>query len=326
MNILYILGNGFDINLNIPTSYSEFYNFYRLKSSDNELIKSLKKEIILRGDLWSDLEEAFGLHTEKLKTRADFELVHDDLLDNMAEYLSNEEQKFDTTKLKSDLLNNYLINPEDYTVPGLKSQISEYKNRWKEYEWNIDVYTLNYTKIFEKILSREGSFYIGTHHNRNVKFRGIKHIHGSLDRGMVLGVNDKSQIGNMKFRNNPDVTDSIVKPQANQVQKHNIDSALERSIEEANLIVLFGVSMGVTDRIWWYKIINRIGSDCLLLVFKYDSKFELRKSFKVGIIERAVKNKLMAYIDGDSEERKEEIEKSILVSVNSDIFSFDKEQ
>lgn len=33
MNILYLIGNGFDLNLNLKTSYKDFYNFILEKNN-----------------------------------------------------------------------------------------------------------------------------------------------------------------------------------------------------------------------------------------------------------------------------------------------------
>ena len=45
MQILYIIGNGFDLNLGLETSYNHFYNYYKAVESDNINVQKLKKNI-----------------------------------------------------------------------------------------------------------------------------------------------------------------------------------------------------------------------------------------------------------------------------------------
>ncbi|MBK7465948.1 MAG: hypothetical protein IPJ43_03540 [Saprospiraceae bacterium] len=39
MEILYIIGNGFDINLGMKTRYSDFYTYYKTTNSKSEAIQ-----------------------------------------------------------------------------------------------------------------------------------------------------------------------------------------------------------------------------------------------------------------------------------------------
>ena len=45
MNILYLFGNGFDLNLGLKTSYTDFYNYYNSLTSTTEKVKFLKESI-----------------------------------------------------------------------------------------------------------------------------------------------------------------------------------------------------------------------------------------------------------------------------------------
>ena len=61
MNIVYLIGNGFDRNLGLKTSYQDFYRFYKTQVSNNENVQKVKEMISSQqSDLWSDLEIALG--------------------------------------------------------------------------------------------------------------------------------------------------------------------------------------------------------------------------------------------------------------------------
>ena len=54
MNIVHIIGNGFDLNLDLKTSYKDFYDYYIKINSKNEIIELLKREIKSNSENWSD--------------------------------------------------------------------------------------------------------------------------------------------------------------------------------------------------------------------------------------------------------------------------------
>ena len=45
MNVLFLLGNGFDLQLGLDTRYKDFYGYYKNLSSSNEQIASMKMSI-----------------------------------------------------------------------------------------------------------------------------------------------------------------------------------------------------------------------------------------------------------------------------------------
>ena len=103
MNVLYILGNGFDKAQGMKTSYPEFYQ-YLMENTDNAspLLQQLKKDINADKLLWSDMEEAFGQFTSKVKTSTDLEDLYFELSDYLQEYLEAEEIRQKILSLKTD--------------------------------------------------------------------------------------------------------------------------------------------------------------------------------------------------------------------------------
>ena len=62
--LTYMIGNGFDINLGLKTTYSDFRESYLITESKNEQIDAFKSLIRkeIKGDpaTWADAEMAFG--------------------------------------------------------------------------------------------------------------------------------------------------------------------------------------------------------------------------------------------------------------------------
>ena len=90
MNILYIIGNGFDLNLGMRTRYSDFYKYYKSIKSPSTLIDVLKENISNDIENWSDLELELGRYTKNLNSIKEFEEVYEDIGDNLGEYLKQE--------------------------------------------------------------------------------------------------------------------------------------------------------------------------------------------------------------------------------------------
>jgi cobalamin biosynthesis Mg chelatase CobN len=103
MNIVYIIGNGFDLNLGMKTRYTDFYEYYKLIKSDKSSIKQLKNEILNNYQTWSDLELAIGNYTQKLNSTEEFDEVFEDILDKLSEYLEKEENSFDLNVIDKQL-------------------------------------------------------------------------------------------------------------------------------------------------------------------------------------------------------------------------------
>ena len=94
MNIVYILGNGFDKAQGMATSYPEFYKYLDLEKRST-LIELLKKEIKSDKEQWSDMEEAFGKFSLKIDTEDNFTELYFDLNDLLQMYLKSEEENWE---------------------------------------------------------------------------------------------------------------------------------------------------------------------------------------------------------------------------------------
>ena len=169
---------------------------------------------------------------------------------------SNEEYLDELLKSMKD------VAPEDRPAVGqmvndarvkLEGKIEEVKKYFKNNNLfsqdMYDVITLNYTNTLEKILEMNGtsSKLIGY----NKVLRNIYHVHGTLGNSIIIGVDNEEQITNTTFRTNDDVKDLLIKMQSNQIMKETRHRQCENLIAEANVIILFGVSLGDTDLKWW---------------------------------------------------------------------------
>lgn len=324
MNITFLIGNGFDINIGMKTRYSDFYEYY-INLPDSEdflLIKELKSSLRDNIDKWSDFELKFGEYCKFFKTIEDFDEVFDDVRDRLACYIKNEQQKYNFDVDHKMTMYKCLTNPEQFLPRADKEVIEAFKSNWKSL-WDVNVISYNYSTSFENLL---GSFddpqSVGISGIKAlIQFNPVKHIHGYSNKNMILGVNDISQVGNENFKGDPNVLSALVKPECNRVIKHLVDEDCKSIINKSNLICLFGLSIGDTDLIWWNYIANRLKfSDVKLIVFyRGDESIPELHGYKILRQEATIKDLFLSKTNLTNKE-KELIRGKIYIGYNTDIF------
>jgi hypothetical protein len=323
LKILYIIGNGFDLNLGMKTTYKDFYEYYSSIQSTKNKVNDLKKSISSNYNNWSDLELALGQYTEELKTLVDFDEVFEDIGEHLSQYLKNEESKFDSKRVNQEKFFDNLVKPEDFLPAADYNVIKSYKNGFTGRQWHIDIVTFNYTTIIEKIIGGRSNIEIGSHPKNaaNIILRGVEHIHGYVDKNMVLGVNDISQLKNKDFHTNQDVLEAIVKEKCNRAHKHGIDSSFKSKIKKADLICIFGASIGDTDNMWWELLGEKLKSKPLpLIIFtKGEEVISPRISYKTNRTVRKIREYFLRKTKLNDNE-KERIRENVYIALDSLMF------
>ena len=304
----------------MATRYRDFYKFYKTVKSQTSLIENLKKEIDGNIANWSDLELELGKYTKNLKTEEEFTEIYEDLCDRLAEYLEEEEEKFDFKKLDGKKLHDYFSFPDNSLLQADRVILNSFRNKFPNSQWNIYAITFNYTQSLEKLLEYKGTrINIGNHGNSPIVLQRIEYIHGYLNDRMVLGVNDTSQISNHEFQKNQNVLVDLVKNNCNQAQKHMIDVWSKDQISKANLICIFGSSIGDTDNMWWELIGEQLKRDCFLIVFEKGEIIPPRRPQRKARAEIEKKNYFLNKTKLKDEEKKNAASK-IIIGINTNMF------
>jgi len=322
MNLLFLIGNGFDINLGMETRYSDFFNYYRTKPSPSILIQKLKTAIDKNHENWSDLELELGKYTKNLSSSKEFFEIFDDIEDRLAEYLEVIENNFDINQFDNKKLYNYLVYPENSLPPADRNKLKAFREKWKSSQWNINIVTFNYTQTIEKLTNYAGKKielkeYIKRNHS--VLLHKIEHVHGFINERMVMGVNDISQISNVSFHENQDVLESLVKNDCNLAQKHTIEAWCKNQILNAHIICVFGSSIGDTDNNWWELIGEQLKRDCRLIIFEKGEQIPSRRP-QIG---RIAERKKKQYFFGKTQLNEQEVktaDEKFFLTVNSEMF------
>ena len=141
MNITFLIGNGFDINLDLKTRYTDFYQYYVRQSAENEsdAIKKFKQEItdFIKRDTnkknddsidWRDLELALGKWTSNLNPE-EVEPLYLNIIDSLRDYLIDEFKFFDASAFSKSRFLNYFLDPVDnFFSRNLRTEIRNFWN------------------------------------------------------------------------------------------------------------------------------------------------------------------------------------------------------
>lgn len=332
MRTVYLIGNGFDVNLGLPTQYINFYKHYLGldRTSDTANISKLKdhlqKSLSSSDKYWSDLEEAMGNYTSFLSAYDEVEEVFDNINDQMQLYVESIEKSELPKGINPELLKTNLSKPENFLAPAEQEIIKAVYNKVTNDTYHISIVNFNYTTTIEKILgfssvpidlgkASYNSSYLAILEN-------IYHIHGGVENP-ILSINDISQIANVTLREDIDVQEYLIKPKINSTLGHLIDRSAKESIKNAHLICIYGLSLGNTDSLWWKIVGNRLlnGSTVILFVFDKDNSNIVPR--KIGKYKRTWKNKFCE-VAKIPENQRESVLNSIIIAPNTPIFDIRK--
>jgi len=326
MNVLFVIGNGFDLQLGLPTSYCDFYQYYCKCPSNSKVINKLKDNINTLGDRnWSDLELALGKYTANTQDSSEFITVYDDIQKELQNYLLTVDSLVEQNVLELNATPESFFdgfrNPEKYFMSEISDTINSYiveqNFNFGPGVLNVKVLSFNYTHTFEHFYNMP----IPEELNGGDRYLGKKfHVHRELmnNASIWLGVDNLDQIENESFRQNEDIILRLVKQDIIREIGTSIIEDTDRMISTADLICLFGVSLGDTDATWVKKIGKSISFGVPTLYFVKEQKSFVsdndrlvsQRRFKNGLV-RKLEN-LGLSIDKDK--------MRLFVEVNSPIF------
>jgi len=286
MNITWIIGNGFDIRCGLETTYKHFYDWIEKTGkidSDNDIYRTIKEKRID----WSYFEKKLGEYSKELSDdKIDlFENNLEILISDLVEYLYSEENRIEETKLGN--LDSFFASITSFPkyLRNADCQALEIKKNFHKGERsyntgvfegnmipvNVSYISFNYTNTFQKYWNTLKPSSVPINNdiklNFNYRFGDGCNLHNTLQTGMVLGCDNVNQC-------NPMAENLLVKPVINEnTGELNDDMAMEM-IEETDIFILFGTSIGETDKTWWREIADRcLDPKCRIIIFNYNETF-----------------------------------------------------
>lgn len=272
MKLKIIFGNGFDKNLGLNTTYKDFYKWLdeNQKKESDEIYCNIKE----MPENWSDLELALGKYTFDNEIIPDkFEESYANLIEDLNEYLLLEQEKIGTQFSIEDSITELFYSIEKNLVETGQNKNSQIIHRYLSEQTEVNFVTFNYTDTVEKTMSKKTIGISKDGKTVLVILRNPIHVHGTLNSSMVLGVNDETQFKSEIFDN--DFPEFFIKNKnlTDHVNSTELDKALE-VIDSSDVLFLFGVSLGDTDKVYWEKIAEWLlydGDEHIVLLYDYET-------------------------------------------------------
>lgn len=261
--VTFMIGNGFDLALGLHTSYADFLPVYLESGSDSPIIKNLKSEISRDAKLWGDAELAFGKlpfskfgdnpHVVVKECIADFSNA-------LADYLTNEEMRLQPPdeKLKSTFCCKLFSY---YLALGEYARIHELERLKRFNTLKVNIINFNYTQTVDKLLIQSGVVRLPEWGDVKIEVNTPCHVHGALNVGYsrLFGVNDIAQVEDSHL--DDQTKKLLVKPTIDRWAGCQLENTAKKMIDESDSVIVFGMSFGATDKIWWDYLLNRMRND-----------------------------------------------------------------
>lgn len=356
MNVTFLIGNGFDLNLGLKTSFSNFFEVYKTLPANTsryagnkgkytqiefeEKLQRFKEDIDSNIILWSDFEKKMGEYTDSENINNDKYLFIDILRDfrmNFAKYLKEQISDFDYSNIDyiKKNLGDSVYDFHKHFLPQDKKTITDVFNTYRDNSYTTSIILFNYTNILNHLInalpsSIQNIIHKHTHSNGNERSDTIKdiiHIHGTLSTNMIIGVNDKAQIANEDFKEDEEVCRAFIKQSINEnVRDYRLSNSMEK-IKNSNLICIYGMSFGETDRYIWETVINWLLGEPRrkVVIFAFEKEYSPLNPEETQEIIEEYQDRLLNYNTFNKDERKEKIaslRNQIIVGINTPIFRF----
>jgi len=234
--LLVIIGNGFDLDLELKTSYQDFMmskifdDYWKNSHHENTSYEKL--------NLFDYLQERFDGNDKKwidveIELREFAKNVDLSKYDNIPEATEYIENSFNQVRAA---LCEYLSKIDSSSINIHSTAIEALKAIWRGR--NCMVYNFNYTDI------RRLYEYIG-----GTPSFSVYNIHGTLqEKSIVLGFEKTSlQYPDLEF---------MIKYQSDNY-KTSDDNDIRKDLEEAEEILIFGHTLGCTDHSYFQKFFRR---------------------------------------------------------------------
>lgn len=264
MNTVFLIGNGFDLACGLKTRYKDVYNSYcKVLDSDSELIKKFKEDISSDYENWSDFEEGMAEYAKKLQNEDEFVESIKDFRNYLQVYLKQEESKFkkyisENNGVKSSLAHEMKKSVEEYyagITPDIFRCIKDMKIKGVN---DVRFISFNYTTVFDVLLQE------------TLMLGNVLHIHGKLDDCLIMGMDNENQIA-VDYKLTRRGKQAFVKPYFNNLVDSSQITRARDLIARADVICVFGLSLGKSDLTWRNVIIETLGySNRHLFLFDYE--------------------------------------------------------
>lgn len=315
-NILFIIGNGFDLGLGMKTRYSDMYESYFNSESDSEVIRDFKWKLYRdqKYEKWSDFEMGMAKNADYFQTESEFIECVRDFKKHMVAYLESESEKMlqimnsNSKEKMYSVIWSSLGGFENGFIPNHRRII---KNIKEGKNVSLAFLNFNYTKIFDILLRIA-----------RVNEEPI-HIHGTLGEDIVTGVDGADQLSETNYKITRKTERAFIKPKFNEAYDTDRLETAKEMIMNSDIICSYGFSFGESDRTW-LELISQwlsVDEDHHLVAFLYDNaSYDKSNS---DIVMEVEEEKKLVFLNKLNLSADSVLFDQIHIPVGYDIFNFD---
>lgn len=254
MNITFLVGNGFDINLGLKTRYTDFYPYFLAHGPKGIITDDISENY----DCWADMECALG----KLLRKVSPEQIPSFLdqkasLENcLADYLRNEEKRIDlsSSTVQKEFQKNISELYRDFSQRDRNAFFTWQKQVSDSIKYQF--ISFNYTSTLDQIIEpAKLNKQFAAHKTPGLTYSdivgSILHLHGTLSDGLILALDNDKQIENPDLQTNTDLVDYMIKSRINDSLGELKIEAAKNIINASDYVFIYGMSLGATDAMWW---------------------------------------------------------------------------
>lgn len=337
MNITFLIGNGFDLNCGLHTKFTDMYPEYLDTESHSIAIAEFKRNIREDKDMhyekWSDFEMGIANYASKVKSENDILDCLEDFTEFLVDYLK---------KQQAILSNSLLKTPEriQNTIQEVKKSVLSF---FGELPRNNDIYRIkevfdestyihysfisyNYTTLLDyllNILFAKNTNYLSKFDNKRIILDKIEHIHGTLDKDTVIGIDNESQLSGLPYSLSKHGKDALIKPHFNDSYDSRRVASVANAIQSSDVLCVYGLSLGDSDLTWRQMILSWLKtspSHYLVVFSKKYSDLETTVVWRKQAYEDEAKQEFLNKI-GCSEDEYEALSYQVSVPIGSNIFN-----
>lgn len=334
INVCVIVGNGFDMAAGLGTSTEAFIGrFAQQHAGEDSPAGRLATQIEHDGPkTWADFERKLGEYAAVVDGAADdavgeYIAAKSAMEMGLVNFIKECEGRVDPNKVEKaaeDCLSSICQWVGSLTGRERQCVLEQFS---QPYTLDISFVTLNYTGVLDMMvgLQRTGAdVFCSAANVVGYRIRDCVHAHGELAGNAICGVDNPSQIRSDDLAADDGVLETVVKGATQEMLGSLDDQSARALIDAAEVIMVFGCSMGATDARWWNAVIRRLASSSskrLVVLFAYGFERNGRSAAEVRERVNGLKQSLFDSAGLSDHEGKKELFSRIFVLPSSAIFN-----
>ena len=186
---------------------------------------------------------------------------------------------------------------------------------------------MNYTSILDQLIEKEkGEKYKSfRNHDYGCFIKNVEHAHGTLEFSLILGVSDETQLNKEYKKSNKKY---LIKETIHEQARENRHFKNINLISQADLIIIFGTSIGATDGYIWKKIAEySIKKNMPIIIHCYKEDFETVRKIprQLGILYESIENNFIEKSGIEDETKIKILKNNIIPIISKKVFEIKEE-